>query len=139
MKCKNCGAGLSLEDMTRPNCPFCKSVLEHHARAEQHAELVNKILERQMGALMPGQRLDGSVARSAEVGSLGAQAQVAPQIGYQFGAGLTPQFQQAQQQLIASHVQTAPRRSAGMIILAVLVPVVAMMLAVGGVAVWLLW
>ncbi|MEB2312471.1 MAG: hypothetical protein OZ921_04485 [Sorangiineae bacterium] len=139
MKCKNCGAGLSLEDMTRPNCPFCKSVLEHHARAEQHAELVNKILERQMGALMPGQRIDVSVARSVEAGSLGAQAPVPPQIGYQFGAGLTPQFQQAQQQLIASHLQTATRRSARMLIGAVLVSVATMMLVGGGVVLWLFW
>ena len=67
--CTNCGAALSLQDLSRPNCPYCGQVLQHHARAAEHAALVNQVLAQQMGANNPW------------VG--GASP---PQIPYQYGA-----------------------------------------------------
>lgn len=71
MNCEHCGGTLSLNDMTRPNCPFCGQVLKHHARAAEHAVLVNQVLAGQIGARYPG-LTPGQT----------------PQIGHQFGAGL---------------------------------------------------
>jgi predicted RNA-binding Zn-ribbon protein involved in translation (DUF1610 family) len=67
--CTNCGAALSLQDLTRPNCPYCGQVLQHHARAAEHAALVNQVLQQQMGANNPW---------------LGGASP--PQIPYQYGA-----------------------------------------------------
>ncbi len=80
MKCEHCGANLSLEDLTRPNCPYCRHVLKHHAQAAEHAALVNKIMEQQIGAQYPGIPRD----------------QI-PQIGYQYGAPMNQSFGQFQQ------------------------------------------
>ncbi len=76
--CPHCGANLSLQDMTRPNCPYCNTVLPHHARAAEHAVLVNRILEQRIGAQYPGAP--------------------PPQIGHHYGAPLhgLHQFQQHQ-------------------------------------------
>lgn len=48
-QCPTCGANLSLHDMTRPNCPYCNNVLPHHARAAEHAALVNQVLDQRIG------------------------------------------------------------------------------------------
>jgi hypothetical protein len=81
MNCNHCGATLSLDDLTRPNCPYCKQVLPHHARAAEHAALVNRVLDERIRAQYPGTP-QGAV----------------PQIGYGMGAGLQnmQQFQQHQ-------------------------------------------
>jgi hypothetical protein len=54
MRCPHCGANLSLQDMTRPNCPYCQNVLAHHARAAEHAALVNRVLDDRIRAQYPG-------------------------------------------------------------------------------------
>ncbi len=113
MNCETCGATLSLDDMTRPNCPYCKNVLKHHARAAEHAALVNKVLDDRIRAQYPGMP-PGQV----------------PQIGYGFGAPMTPGFQQFQ----ADQVGNAVKRAAWITVVAVVVPIV-MMLIIGGVMV----
>ena len=112
--CPHCGANLSLDDMTRPNCPYCRTVLPHHARAAEHAALVNRVLAQQIGAQYPGAP--------------------PPQIGYGYGAplqGMQP-FQQHQ-------MNRAMQRAGWITAVAVLVPVVLVLVAVGvGFAVFLI-
>ena len=74
--------------MTKPNCPYCGLVLKHHARAAEHAALVNKVLDDRIRGQYPGL----------------APGQV-PQIGYQYGAPLSPSFQQFQSQQVNQAVQ----------------------------------
>lgn len=94
MKCEHCGANLSLEDLTRPNCPYCRHVLKHHAQAAEHAALVNKIMEQQIGAQYPGIPRD----------------QI-PQIGYQYGAPMNQSFGQFQQYQMNQAVNQAMNRA----------------------------
>jgi hypothetical protein len=112
MNCETCGANLSLEDMTKPNCPYCHNVLKHHARAAEHAALVNKMLDQRIGAQYPGMPT--------------------PQIGYQFGAPLNPQFQQWQQQYPEQQIQASIKRASVITLIAVIVPIV-LMIVIGGV------
>lgn len=42
--CPQCGANLTLDDLRGTNCPYCRTALPHHARAAEHAALVNQIL-----------------------------------------------------------------------------------------------
>jgi hypothetical protein len=102
MNCQHCGATLSLDDMTRPNCPYCKAVLPHHARAAEHAALVNKVLHQQISAQYPG-----------------TPPQHIPQIGYGHGAPLQNfhQFQQHQ-------MQQGMQRAGGIVAMAIIVPIV---------------
>lgn len=99
MNCAHCGANLSLEDLTRPNCPYCKNVLAHHARAAEHAVLVNKILDQRIGAQYPGAP--------------------PPQIGYGFGAPL-----QGMEQFQQYHVDRAMKRAGWITAVALIVPIV---------------
>lgn len=110
MNCEHCGGTLSLQDMTQPNCPFCKNVLKHHSRAAEHAVLVNKMLDDRIRAQYPGMP-PGQV----------------PQIGHQFGAPLDPSFQQFQNY----QVNQAFKRAGWITAVAVIVPLV-MMLVIGG-------
>lgn len=108
MSCEHCGAQLSLEDMTRPNCPYCRNVLKHHARAAEQAALVNQMLDQRLGGhFAPGQ---------------------APRIGYEFGAPApqvgTPLAYQQAQQVARSTLPTS--------LLLVLLPLVLMALAGAG-------
>jgi len=48
-RCGHCGANFSLDDLRGTHCPYCQTALPHHARAAEHAVLVNKVLEQQMG------------------------------------------------------------------------------------------
>lgn len=113
MNCEHCGANLSLEDMTKPNCPFCRNVLKHHARAAEHAVLVNKVLADRMGAQYPGAPI--------------------PQIGHQFGAPMDPSFQQFQQH----QMNQAFKRAGWITVVAVVVPLV--LTLVIGVIMMLAW
>ena len=103
MNCEHCGGTLSLDDMTRPNCPFCKNVLKHHARAAEHAVLVNKMLDQRIGAQYPGLPADKR-----------------PQIGHSFGAPMDPSFQAFQQHQTAQAFSNARK----WIIIGVVVPLV---------------
>lgn len=55
-QCTHCGAGLSLDDLRKPNCTYCGTVFPHHAQAAQHAQVVGQV----MGQMMQqqGQLLD---------------------------------------------------------------------------------
>ncbi len=108
MNCQHCGANLSLEDMTRPNCPYCKNVLKHHAQAAEHAALINKMMDDRIRQQYPG-----------------TPPGVIPQVGYGYGAGMQnlEQFQQY-------HMDTAMKRAGKMTALAFIVPLV-IMLVVG--------
>ena len=118
MNCETCGATLSLDDMTRPNCPYCKNVLKHHARAAEHAALVNKVLDDRIRGQYPGMP-PGQV----------------PQIGYGFGAPMNPGFHQFQEQ----QFQGAMKRAGWITAVSILVPIV-LLLAIGGsIAVWMLF
>ncbi|MEZ4220987.1 MAG: hypothetical protein R3B13_08660 [Polyangiaceae bacterium] len=117
MNCEHCGANLSLEDMTRPNCPYCHNVLKHHARAAEHAVLVNKVLADRIGAQYPGLP-PGQV----------------PQIGYQFGAPLDPSFGRFQ----AAQTDKAIKRAMWITVLAFAIPVVLLLVMGVGFALWFL-
>jgi hypothetical protein len=47
-KCAGCGAGLTLDHLRGTDCPYCKMVFPHHARAVEHAAVVNQVLAQQM-------------------------------------------------------------------------------------------
>lgn len=48
--CPNCGAALSLEQLRGTDCFYCKAAFPHHARAVEHAALVQQIMAGQMAA-----------------------------------------------------------------------------------------
>ncbi len=48
-RCASCGAGLTLDQMRRTDCPYCNVVYPHHARAVEQAALVNQIMAQQGG------------------------------------------------------------------------------------------
>jgi ABC-type sugar transport system permease subunit len=115
MRCPHCGANLSLEDMTRPNCPYCQNVLAHHARAAEHAALVNRMLDDRIRAQYPGTP-PGAV----------------PQIGYQYGAQL-----QGLEQFQNHHIHQGFQRARWLTLVMVIVPIV-MVFVIGGVAAFVL-
>ena len=120
MNCETCGATLSLQDMTQPNCPYCKNVLKHHARAAEHAALVNKMLDDRIRAQYPGMPPGG-----------------APQIGYGFGAPMNPGFQQNIAQMQEQHFQTAMKRAGWITVVSILVPIVMLIAIGGGMVLWM--
>lgn len=120
MNCEHCGANLSLDDMTRPNCPYCQNVLKHHARAAEHAVLVNKMMDDRIRGMYPG-----------------IDPKNIPQIGYQFGAPMDPSFGRFQAAQTQKAMQGAAKTAAWITILAFIVPVL-LVIAMGvGVALWL--
>ncbi|MCA9584807.1 MAG: hypothetical protein KC657_05565 [Myxococcales bacterium] len=42
--CTNCGANLTLDDMRKTDCPYCKTVYPHHSQAAQHAQMANQVM-----------------------------------------------------------------------------------------------
>ena len=63
--CEHCGAALSLDDLRGHDCPYCRTVLAHHARAAEQAALVNHMM---------------------------AQRGLAPVVPYAYGADLPPVY-----------------------------------------------
>jgi hypothetical protein len=47
--CNHCGANLTLDDMRRTDCPYCRTVYPHHSQAAQHAAVVNQVMGQMMG------------------------------------------------------------------------------------------
>lgn len=47
LQCPHCGAKLSLEEMKGHNCPYCNVALAHHARAAEHAAVINQVFQQQ--------------------------------------------------------------------------------------------
>lgn len=52
-RCVNCGASLSLDQLRGTNCPFCNTAFPHHARAVEHAALVNQVMAQQFQQVAP--------------------------------------------------------------------------------------
>ncbi len=48
-RCTHCGANLTLDDLRKPNCTYCGTVLPHRAQAEQHAQVVGQVMNQMMG------------------------------------------------------------------------------------------
>jgi predicted RNA-binding Zn-ribbon protein involved in translation (DUF1610 family) len=109
--CANCGATLSLQDLTRPNCPYCGQVLRHQARAAEHAALVNQVLGQQIGAQNPW---------------LGAGG--VPQIPYQYGATPQPGQQFAAHAAASAELNRAVARTSKVVVLVVLASVLGVLL-----------
>ncbi len=112
--CPSCGAGLSFEEMKGQNCPYCRGVLQHQARAVEHAALVNQVLAQNM-------------AHNPWV-------QSPPQVPHGFGAPMPDYAAQT-----AHNVNQAGKRSLVLTLVLVLVPLVVIALAVvAGVLLFLL-
>ncbi|UJR86038.1 hypothetical protein [Sandaracinus amylolyticus] len=43
-KCQGCGAGLTLDDMRKTQCPYCQVVYPHHSQAAQHAQVAGMMM-----------------------------------------------------------------------------------------------
>ncbi len=56
--CTNCGAGLTLDDMRKTDCPYCGQVYPHHSMAAQHAavagQMFNQMVQQQQQMWGPG-------------------------------------------------------------------------------------
>ena len=46
--CTNCGAGLTLDDMRRDDCPYCEVIYPHKSQAAQHAQMANQMMGQMM-------------------------------------------------------------------------------------------
>lgn len=46
--CTNCGAKLTLDDLRKPNCPYCATVYPHHSQAAQHAAMAGQVMNQMM-------------------------------------------------------------------------------------------
>jgi hypothetical protein len=46
--CTNCGAGLTLDDMRKDNCPYCHVVYPHKSQQAQHANMANQMMGQMM-------------------------------------------------------------------------------------------
>jgi hypothetical protein len=106
MNCTHCGANLSLEDMTRPDCPYCKNVLKHHAQAAEHAALLNRMLDDRLRAQYPG-----------------LPPGATPQVGYGYGAPL-----KNMDQFYAHQANHAIKRAGWITAVAVIVPIMVVVL-----------
>lgn len=47
-KCQSCGAGLTLDDMRKTQCPYCQVVYPHHSQAAQHAQVAGQMMQQMM-------------------------------------------------------------------------------------------
>ena len=106
--CEHCGANLKLDDMRRDECPYCGVVYPHKSMAQQHAEVASHM----MGNIMQ------------------QQAQVQNQFRAGFGG---PQYPvQHPQHAFPPAIHAQQARTAGNIIMVVvIVSVVAALLVVG--------
>lgn len=116
-ECTHCGAGLTLDDLRKPNCTYCGTVYPHHSMAAQHAQVMGQM----MGQMM------------------GQQAHIQNQWRAGFGVGPMPPPPGApgspygDPNLIAqAHFQQAQRMSRG-IMMVVLFSVLGVFLLVGGI------
>lgn len=114
-RCAHCGANLSLDDLRGTTCRYCGTVLPHHARAAEHAAVVNQVLNQQFQAR--------------------GLAPASPVVPYQYGAPPAPHG--AMPAVVAHNIDQSVRRSMATILIVVgVIGVVTMIVA--GVIVWLL-
>ncbi len=50
--CGGCGARLSVAQMRGTDCPYCRTAFPHHARAVEHAALVQRVMQDNLAAAM---------------------------------------------------------------------------------------
>ena len=80
VRCTSCGGTMKLDDLRGTNCPYCGQVLQHHARAAEHAAVINQVLDQQVHKSLGGRPYPGGAS---------------PQVPYQFGAPMPDYAQQA--------------------------------------------
>lgn len=51
--CHGCGANLSVAQMRGSDCPYCRTAFRHHARAVEHAALVQQVMAQNIAAVTP--------------------------------------------------------------------------------------
>ena len=51
--CQGCGAHLALAQLTGTDCPYCRAVFPHHARAAEQAALVSQVMAQNVAAFSP--------------------------------------------------------------------------------------
>lgn len=51
--CGGCGANLSVAQMRGTDCPYCRTAFPHHARAIEHAALVQQVMAQNIAAVSP--------------------------------------------------------------------------------------
>ncbi len=59
--CHGCGAPLSLDHLRGTDCPYCRAAFRHHARAVEHAALVQRVMHDNIVATSPW-RVGGAAA-----------------------------------------------------------------------------
>lgn len=74
-QCTHCGAGLSIEDLRKPDCTYCGTVLPHHAQAAQHAQMIGQVMG-QMMQHQPHINPYGDPFRAAHAQAAGVQKMV---------------------------------------------------------------
>lgn len=107
-QCTHCGANLSLDDMRRTDCPYCRTVYPHHSQAQQHAQVAGQMMGQLLGQqaavqnqwraafgvgpLSPpgGQPGPGGAAQFAGGQAPGGQYPGAQQFGAQYPGGQHP-------------------------------------------------
>ncbi len=116
-RCAHCGANLGVDDLRGTNCRYCGTALPHHARAAEHAALVNQMLNQQFQAR-------------------GLAPPANPVVPYQYGAPPNvPYPQGAAPHMIGASVEQAAKRGiAAAIIISAVVALVIMMVAGGAIA-----
>jgi hypothetical protein len=120
-RCTHCGANLGVDDLRGTNCRYCGTALAHHARAAEHAALVNQVLNQQLQAR-------------------GLAPPANPIVPYHYGAppnlpyptpGVAPN-------MIGPSVEQAARRGITAAILISVAVGLVVLLAVAGVVAWVL-
>lgn len=102
-RCQTCGANLSVHDLTRDDCPYCRTALPHRARAQQQAALVQEILKGQgvHPGVYPGPNMVFGGGHPMQVGD---GVVVAQRVVMNIGAPQTPQMAAQMQANAFAHV-----------------------------------
>jgi hypothetical protein len=79
LRCPTCGANLTPQDMAKPNCTYCKTVLPHHARAAQQVAVVNQMMQDRNGNGIPD-AFEGLIANAphGQVHLIGTSVHMGP-------------------------------------------------------------
>lgn len=138
-RCTTCGAGLTLDHLRGTDCPYCKTVFPHHARAVEHAALVGQIMNQQLAqqpqiqqqalanAFGPGFAAAFAPPPQAPPGMGFGQPPLPPPGGY--GYGVTPPPYVAP---LHGHGANRPTNAVGLI---VIVSILAAVVVIAGVAI----
>jgi hypothetical protein len=64
--CGGCGAHLSVAQMRGTDCPYCRLAFPHHARAVEHAALVQQVMAQNIAAVSPWMAAPPAAAHQLE-------------------------------------------------------------------------